>query len=550
MNKKIVKFLTISFFMFFAINSVQASFLWDLNVGIDKYRKDRYKEAKNYFEEYVKSNPNDKDGYYWLARACWKLDDNKCANINFKKSYELTSKERNIGKIEFEVDSKANIEDYFDMATMFFESGNFKEADSYADLMLKVNSKSSSAYFIKAKVAQVNNQTQKAVEYINKAILYNNKLIRTNLAKSLNITQMPQMSPEMYETYALEEYFSADIMSAIKYSKKYLEINPNNLDVTNMLVDLYIKNNELILAQDLINNIRANFGDNIQTLLHQAKIQELKKDATQETTLLTAYKINPNNQQVLLELGNYYLKRNNPSNALKYFETLMSVNDSLYEGYFGYIYSLCETGKTELAMNLIRKFVAINPMGSEGDFLLAKICENKGNFREANDYLVQAIAKNQNPYYFLTRAKINYLTKKYRDSIADLKVALTLSPDAILLSEIQDYLISNYLKTNDVVNAQIYLNKKSSLDKNRLLYKYNLYNLYKLQGSEEIANETLKEIKSAPLKNPQDYIDLSEIYYDLVEFDDVIKVLNKGIKKYPQDLSLVHQKNKVINRLR
>ena len=550
MNKKIKKLLI--FFIFsLLVNNAQASLLWDINYGIDLYKRNNLQAAKNYFLSYTSNNPNDKDAYFWLAKIYQKTKNEKNkAQECFKKAYELTLSEKNIEKLDFNINNNDNIEDYFDMAAMYFESGDFEEAELYADMMLKINPKSSSAYFIKAKVAQVNNQTQKATEYINKAILYNNKLIKTNLAKSLNITELPQMSAQMYETYALEEYFSADIFSAIKYSKKYLEINPNDIDMTNMLIDLYIKNNELILAQDLINNIQANFGDNIQTLLYQAKIYEIKKDLKLENTLLTAYKINPNNQQVLLELGNYYLKKRNFEEALKIFETLISVNDSLPEGYFGYIYSLCETGNTELAMSLIRKFSTLNQMASESDFLLAKICENKGNLKEANDYITQAISKTQNPYYYLTRAKINYFLKKYKDSINDLKTASSLNPDLILLSEIQDCLAANYLKTNDIINAQICLNKKSALDKNGLLYKYNLYTLYKLQGSEEIASETLREIKTATLKTPQDYIDMSEIYYDLSELDNSIKILNKGAKRFPDEKSLTHQKNKILSRVK
>ena len=104
--------------------------------------------------------------------------------------------------------------------------------------------------------------------------------------------------------------------------------------------------------------------------------------------------------------------------------------------------------------------------------------------------------------------------------------------------------------TNDIINAQICLNKKSALDKNGLLYKYNLYTLYKLQGSEEIAPETLREIKTATLKTPQDYIDMSEIYYDLSELDNSIKILNKGAKRFPDEKSLTHQKNKILSRVK
>ena len=224
MNKKMRKIYTIFFFLCLITGFSKASLLWDINYGIDLFRKNNYKSACDYFIEYIKTNPNDKDGYYWLARSYFNLKDEKKANENFEKSYELSMKEKNIEKIDFKLNTTSNLEDYFDMAVMFFESGDLKEAKTYADLMLKINEKSPSAYFIKAKIAQLEGNNQKAIEYINQAIIFNNKLIKTNLAKSLNIKQLPEMSLEMYEVFALEAYFSNDIASAMRYCRKYLSL--------------------------------------------------------------------------------------------------------------------------------------------------------------------------------------------------------------------------------------------------------------------------------------------------------------------------------------
>ncbi len=549
MNKKIKKIITIFFFLFFTINTANASLLWDINYGIQEYRKNNFKNARDYLINYIKSNPNDEEGYYWLAKTYWGLKDNKNANENFKKAHELTIKEKNIEKLNFNYDSSSNLEDYFDMAAAYFETGNLKDADFYADMMLKINPKSPSAYFIKAKIAQINGENDKAVEYINKAIIFNNKLIKTNLAKSLNVTKLPEMTLEMYEIFALEAYFSPDTTSAIRYCRKYLEINPNNLDVSNMLVDLYIKNNEFVLAQNLIDQILMENGNNIQAILYQAKLYDIKNDERLENTLLNAFKVNPNHAQVLLALGNYYLKKEEYHNAKKYFEILVNVNDSLYEGYFGYIYSLCETGEIELALNTIRKFISINPDSSEGFYLLAKICEKNGNYKDAYDYLTQAIEKTKNGQYFIFRGKINYLLKDYDESIKDLKNALKQPTNEKIVHEAQDYLIKNYLKTGDLINAQMYLNKKLSLDKSRIMYKYNLYVLYKKQGSETKATELLEEIKKTKPATIQNYIDLSDIYFEQENYETSIKVIDKAIKKFPKDYSLYSQKIKLYSLL-
>lgn len=545
MNKKIRNLIIFFFFLCFSQNYINASLLWDINHGISEYRKNNYKIARDYFINYIKSNPNDEEGYYWLAKSYWGLNDNKNANENFKKAHELTIKEKNIEKLNFNYDTSLNLEDYFDMATMYFETGDRKEAEFYANMMLKINPKSPSAYFIKAKIAQINNENDKAIEYINKAIIFNNKLIKTNLARSLNVTQIPEMTLEMYEIFALEAYFSPDTTSAIRYCRKYLEVNPQNLDISNMLVDLYIKNNELTLAQILISDILNQNGNNIQALLYQAKIYQLKNDPRTEDTLLKAYKINPNHAQVLLELGNYYLKNDDYLNAKKYFEILTNVNDALYEGYFGYIYSLIEVGDVDNAMNLIRKFISFNPSSSEGYYLLSKICDKNGNYKEAYDYLTQAIEKAKNPRYYIARGKINYIQKNYKAALEDFKCASIYPTTNKIENILQDYLIRAYLKTNDLINAQMLLNKKLTLDKNRLLYKYNLYELYKLQGNEKRASELLAETKKSKLINAQDYIDLSEIYLEEEKYNESLKILDKAIRKFSKNYSVYSQMLKI-----
>ena len=42
------------------------------------------------------------------------------------------------------------------------------------------------------------------------------------------------MPKEMYETLAYENYFSSDINSAIFYCRKYLNVDPFNIDITNL----------------------------------------------------------------------------------------------------------------------------------------------------------------------------------------------------------------------------------------------------------------------------------------------------------------------------
>jgi tetratricopeptide (TPR) repeat protein len=206
---------------------------------------------------------------------------------------------------------------------------------------------------------------------------------------------------------------------------------------------------------------------------------------------------------------------------------------------------LIETDEVENAMNLIRKFISFNPDSSEGFFLLAKICEKQGNYKDSYDYLTQAIEHAPNAQYYLTRGIINYQLKDYKKSINNLKMANKLPKSEKISNLVGDYLIKNYLKINDLISAQIHLNKKVSLDKNRIMYKYNLYVLYKKQGNEKRALELSGEIKKFKPTALQDYVDLSEIYLEEGKFEQANKILERANKKFPKNYFVNSQKNKL-----
>jgi len=535
MKKKLKKFLL---FPVILCTAAHASLLWEIQPGILEFQKNNFENSKNYFLSYIVNNPENKDGYWYLAQSYSMLGDKKNALKYFKKAYEKTIKERNLEKIVFKDENSENIEDYFDMSSMYFESGNLNEADLYADLMLKIDPKSAGAYFIKAKIAYLKGNKEKAKNFLNQAIFFNNELLNTNLAKNLAVTSAPELSKEMYNLAALEAYFSGKTDEAVKYFKKYLEID-KKAEIYNFLADCYIKQNKLNMAIETISEAEKLFDNNRQILLSEAKIANLtEENDKQEELLLKAHKINPNNPEILLALGNFYLKAKDYKNSKKYFEILTNVDDSLYEAYFGYIYSLIETGELKKAISFTRKAKELNPNSDEILFLLAKICEKEANYTEALEYLTEAAQKTKNPKYYAEMGIINYYLKNYEESLKNFEN----TPDDEITDEFR---IKNYLKTGDLKNAEKYLNKKNSLDKNSIIYKYNLYILYKLQGDENKARALMAQIKKTKPDKIKEFIDLSEIDFEQKSLEAAVKTLDNGIKKYPDSYELYVQKMKL-----
>ena len=541
--KKIVSLLA----LLLTFQSANASLLWDINVGINKLKEKDTAFLKEYFKNYIENNPNDKEGYFWLGKIYSQQKDKKSKIEGakyFKKAYELTSKNKDLEKISFDFGDKTQLEDYFDMAAMFFEIGNTKEAELYADMMLKINSKSPSVYFIKAKVAQMNANEELAKEHLEKAIIFNNDFLKTNLAKKLGITSIPEMSEEMYKLFALESYFSGEIEKSIKYFNKYLEKSPKNVDAMNFLVDLYIKNNQIETARDVLSEIFKINPTNLETLMLQMKINEIN-NISNEDLLIKIKEIYPNDSRVLLYLGNSYLKAKKYKEAKIIFDTLVLIDDSMYEAYVGHIFASIELNETENFIQYYRKAVALNQNASEPFYLIAKFCVNNGDFFEAESYITEAIKKDENPSYLFELAKINYFLKKHQQSIVSLNDAKKMPYKNFDYSEIDEFLAKNYIKLKDLNSLNSLIESKNQLDKNRILYKYILYNIYKLQGKEKEAKNEFAKIKKSKPENLVDYIDLSEIYLNQKGLEFAIKFLDEAIKKHKFTNQLYAQKLKI-----
>ena len=528
------------FFIFLSLlcTNANASLLWNIKEGIE-LTKNNSNVAKNFFLNYITSNPNDENGFWYLGEIYKKSKDNNNSTKYFKKSYEITSKNENIEKITFE-NKNTNIEDYFDMSAMYFEIGKIKESDFYADMMLKIDSKSSSAYFIKAKIALLEGNKELAKEYLKKAIIFNNELLNTNLAKELEINSMPETNKELYSLFALESYFSGEVDKAIENIKNYLKIDKNP-EIYAFLTECYLKKYDLQSAKSTLEEYKNIFNnDSLKINLLEAKIYNYENNKDKElSSLLKAYKINPNNSKVLLDLGNYYLNIDDFQNAKKYFEILININDAYYEGYFGYIYSLIETGELKKAINLVRKASAINPNTSEISYLLSKICSKEANYNEALEYIDEAIKKAENPIYYLEKAKIEYYLKNYKKSIESLDKIKSQN------AKTDEYYIKNYIKLNQPQKLQEYTNKKLSLDKNSIIYKYNLYIIYKMQGDEKNSQMQFAQIKKIKPATPKEYIDLSDTLFEITGLESSIKTVDNAIKKFPNSYELYSQKMKL-----
>ncbi len=467
-NKIILaSFLPLFLLSFLFFNEAKADLLWNIDQGIGLYQKGQYMSSLEFFNSYLNNYIDDKEGLYWLALGYKASKMEAFSKNNFKKAYEATIKKDNIENNLLQDDSKnETFEDYFDIAVMYFEKENYKEANYYADLMLKINPKSSSAYFIKAKILYVLGDTEEARENLNKAVLYDPKILETNLATVLRVFEVPRATLDFYYGFAYENYFKGEIDLSIEYTKKYLELDPNSQDMLNFLVNLYLKNNEISNAKAIVLEIEEKFPNNIENILNYAKINK-KQNKEYKSLLEKAYKINPNKEEVLYSLGEYYFDKGEFQNALKYFENLIQINSSSSKNYFAYIHTLIELKETNKALDGIRKLSKINPEASYKDFLMAKICVLNNEFENAKEYILSAIKKDKNKLYYLELAQINCLLKNYNEAIRNLdeinNVEYEILKNNLLEEKMRLLYQESYLALGDLENAKKYSNEDENV---------------------------------------------------------------------------------------
>ena len=525
MRKKITLILLI---LFLTIGHSSASFLLTKDDGIKAYRQKQYVEAHKIFLNYTINNPSDSDGFYMLALVYKALKNDKKARTYFEQSYKMAFQDGALDKITFEKDLKGDLNDYFDMAALYFEKKDFEKADRFADIMLSISNECADAYFMKARIAVEKNNKKEALDNLNMAIIFDNSLLDTTLAKQLEITKVPEVTKEIYSRSATKHYYQGDILGAIDYIRKYLNLDNRNIDIYNMLIDCYIKKDMLDKAQDTLNLAFMASENNISIILKQAELYRLLtgiNNEQYEKTLLKGYKINPNNRELLLALGNYYIESAQYQKAVPIFEILINIDDTFYEGYFGYVYSLIKSGDTKKAISYIQKAGALNKKTSEIDYLLAKICENKGEYIDAIQYLNSAINKEENQNYILEHAKMSYIVEDYSQSLEDLKRAEKNKAYYELLAQ-------NAIKTNNPQLLKRAMEVKGGLDKTSLMYKYYLYEQYKMNSQEAQANVELNAIEKFNPKTLREYIELINIFFLLNKTKNALKLSEAALKKY------------------
>ncbi len=507
---------------------------WELSDGIKLFEAKKYDSAREFFENYIKAYPNNPNAYYYLGLIYKNKNDFSKSTYYFKKSYELTN---SITDVSIAPQTEGlPVEDYLDMASMYFEGKDFDNALMYVDLIGKIDPDCAGAYYLKATILLERGKTQEATQYFLRALELSPALLNSDLAKTFQIKEVPRFDGNFYNAKALQYFYAGNLDKALATINKALEIDPKNPEIYNNAGLIYLKRADFKSAQTYFKKaifLNRNFS---QCYLNLADLEgQAGNYALQLKYLKSALKINPNDKNAYFKLGEIFLSDKNYKEAANYFKKAISIDNKYFEAYLALSLCCMEEGDTQGALLALKSALKIDNSNPEISFYLAKLCIISSDFDEAQKYIEEALKKAQNPNYYLELGKIYYYRENYPLALENFEHALDLDLTFFHEAQLYNYLGLCYYKEGQLDKAVYNFERAVNLDNSRPIFYYNLYLAYNSQNKNESAQKTLKKALSIKPATSADYIELSNIYYDMKNPATALMKLDEGIEKYPQD---------------
>lgn len=419
------------------------------------------------------------------------------------------------------------IDDCYDMAKNYFDSGDYTSALEYANQILQKNPEHYGAAYIKIKLTPP--QHNLGETNLTKSILVKNINGKIGDADSDRFN----ISGEVY--FKNKDYANAkkDFQTSVKYNwDNYFAYN--NLGLTYWKLKNYKKAANAFKRALFIKKDFSTAADNLaQLYLEQGQADKAEK--------LLKKAITNNDKDFVLfylsgiankELGKY-------TDASQDFNKAILLEPNCIFPYIQLADSYYYSKDYNWSNSTIDKYSELNSNDSYVYFMKYRNALATKDFDFAKNYIISAIMKN-NCY-------------EYRKSLGDVDLLLNLPKEAITdynsipnkTSEIYNSLGQCYSALGDKKQAtDSFLSAVAGLEV-RPIYFYNLANSYKENNDVVNYKKYMSIIWNFKPSTIQDYIDLSGIYLDTISKNAAIDILNQGIKKYPNSKQLTEMKDKI-----
>lgn len=438
-------------------------------------------------------------------------------------------------------------DDYFDIATNYFNSNNYAKSLEYLDFIITIDPNNIAAKALRTKIVPPTSSTQNAPNQCEDA----SKSVAS--APTVIIVESPQVKVEKtsydsnyYNTKGLEYYNKKELDTAIEYFYKSINLDTKNAQAYNNLAMVYwLKNNTYAAIQYFkkANFINKNYTQPLVNL--SLLYKQLGDEAKQFCYLKKAIRLNPNDYTAYYWLGDYYKNLGQYTLAIENLKEVVKINPKFAPAYLSLATCFFETEEFNYCILAASQYQELCPESDLGLSIKAKAYLALCRYSEAKASIEKAIEICDNKDYQFELAKIDYYLQDYSHALELFQNLLKSGESAEAFNYVG---LCNYkLKNIEVAIANF--NKAIELDGLRPIYYYNLAQCYKSLGDRKnYAKYVNTATKITPI-NYQDFIDLSYIYIDNNNPSYAINSLNNAIAKYPDVKALYLSKLKIYESL-
>lgn len=432
--------------------------------------------------------------------------------------------------------------DYFDIATNYYNSNNYAKALEYLDLIITIEPSNTQAKSLRDKISPSATGVETVQETVN---------ILNSVQSPENVVVIQPAQPEApsvaydsdyYNTKGQEFYQKKDFNTAAEYFYKSIALNHKNFQAYNNLAMAYWAKNNLNCAIKYFKKAYSINNNYTQPLANLSNLyKQLGDKDKQFCYLCKAIKHNPNDYLAYYWLGDYYKTAGDYPKAIENYKEVEKINPKFSQSYLNLAICFFETEEFNYCLMALSQYNELCPNSDFSYYLMARTNLALCRYDDAKDNIEKAIQLKDTSAYQFELAKIDYYLEDY-------EAALNIFQDLLKSYESAEYFnyvaLCNY-KMKNIEIAIINFKKAIDLDALRPIYYYNLAQCYKSLGDKK---NYVKYVNSATKINPinyQDFIDLSYIYYDNGNPGYAINSLNNAIKRYPTVKSLYLSKLKI-----
>ncbi|MBO6272411.1 tetratricopeptide repeat protein [bacterium] len=420
-------------------------------------------------------------------------------------------------------------DDYFDIAQNYYKEGNKEKSFEYINQILEIEPNNVQALGFKIKLTPPT--FSKTLPDIEKPLIFDIPYVSTGNSAS-----------DTYYKQGFNCYKAKDYMLAEESLKSAIKENPNNFRAYNTLGLVYWAQNKLNEAKNAFeksNEINKTFTiplDNLAQIYKQTG--ETEKSYA---TLLKSQNLNSNDYCAYLLLGDYYKSAGDYNNALKNYREVIKINPKYNIAYLKIANVKSDNLDFTGSNATLKYYLGKNPNDDYAYYLMAKNYVYMNDYSKAKESIYKAISMSNCREYRVELGKINYQNEDIQDALDAFTSAVNLNTS----SEVYNYIGMCYYNLHDFNKAIANINKAISMPDTRVLYYYNLAQVYYTLKDNTNYTRYMSFVKNYQPSSCQDYIDLGGILLDADSKNSAILVLNQGIEKYPKVKELYLEKLKI-----